>query len=165
MRALVILLLILVAFIATTFKGFNNVISDKLNYSNPTPSALAARLTGVFEASISTNPQKVNFDGQQIEICDAWIEKRYKRKYFLIWFPYNHIKDGFNLCFTIKGNTQIFKNPIYWYQRGAGNSFGSINRYELFYATFPNIPDCISASIVSRDKSKSSEYVTFTIKK
>jgi hypothetical protein len=165
MRAMLVVLVIVAAAIATAYKGFTNALSDKLNYSSPSFHSSTARLMGVFVAPVVANPKEISVEGRPIRIGDAWIEKRYKRAFFLIWFPYNQIKDGYNLCFTITGDTRVFQNQIHWYRRGSGNSFTSINRSELFYETFPNVPDSVSASVSSGERSKLSDYVTFTTQK
>jgi len=165
MRAMFVVLVILAAAIATVYKGFTNGLSDKLNYSSPSLHSSTARLTGVFVAPVIANPKDINVEGRSIRIDDAWIEKRYKKGFFLIWFPHIQVKDGYNLCFTVAGDTQVFKDQTNWYLRGSGNSFASINGSELFYETFPNVPTSVSASILSGDRSSLSDYVTFITQK
>ena len=73
-------------------------------------------------------PKEIDYKGQRIEFGEAWVEKRSKPSWFLVWIPYRKIVKGYELCFTIKTGNELFRKfPSPWFVIGdRGKGVGSI---------------------------------------
>jgi len=159
-----------IAFLLLTFfKLIGNGLWNKGFPSSPcrTPGEAKRSFTYVCPAFIE--PKVIEYKGHRIEFGEAWVEKRSKPSWFLVWIPYRQIKKGYKLCLTLKSGDQESGG---WFVIGdRGRSFGgsfSKGRPVLYTETLGQkdeddiIPTSLQMSLIDNWKDPRPKNLTIT---
>ena len=149
MRKLFTIICLLIV-VATPFKCCLDKLNHKTEESTPCFSVIESKLFGVFECSASFNPPRFSYKGNEIEIMEAWVEKRSRLQYFLWWIPHRQATEGYRVCFRLKNGRQVFANSkAFWVINNSSESCVSINSNQLFFSNLFLIPNSVSMSLMS----------------
>ena len=158
--------------VATPVKWVSNVFGDKTYYDSPCFSSLEARLWRIYVCRARIAPSKLNYRDQEIEIKEAWIERRSKTCYLLIWFPYKKDMGGYQLCFTLEKGGEIFRSwPVpFWVSGDADHTFGicsssSRKNNMVIYEHLETLPCSEKVSLIEGLKQPRPKDIEVTIDK
>ncbi len=118
MKKTVIICGIIAFLLLTIFKFFGNGLGDKGIPSSPCGTSGEAKRSFTYVCPALIEPKVIDYKGQRIEFGEAWVEKRSKPSWFLVWIPYRKIVNGYELCFTLKSGDQLFGKTRPWFVIG-----------------------------------------------
>jgi hypothetical protein len=150
-----VLLIVGLVLVATGIKWCFNRAGEQGLYSPPCTSSGRARLAQVYVHSASFSPSIIEFHGKEIQIREAWVERRSKRQHFLVWFPYRKQLDGFALCFSLGDGKEVFQNVSaapFWVMGDMNESFTRMNSPSgrpVFYQYLDVLPSDITVSLMT----------------
>ena len=149
-----------------------NGLGDKGFPSSPCLSVGEAKISFTYVCPAFIEPKVIDYKGQKIEFGEAWVEKRSKPEWFLVWIPYRKIVRGYELCFTLKTGDQALDG---WFVIGdRGRSLGTIsskNTTKLFSESLglkdadEIIPDSLEMSLIDNWKEPRPKNLTITFGK
>jgi hypothetical protein len=147
---------LLLLIVATPVKWAHNVLCDKTSFDAASRSSLEARLRRSFVCRARFVSPVFEYQGKKIAVDEAWVERRSKLRWTLVWFPYFENKGSYQLCFTLKEGTELFDGPgtngvlpaRFWVTGDVGHSFGKQGRRFDDCDAFQTLPSSVKLSIL-----------------
>ena len=104
----IIFWVLVVVLMATVVKYLCNNLSDKgAPDSGASYSMMESQRRGVFLYPIKIIPNRFYWEGREIRVKEAWVERRCKIKYLLVWISKKEFVDGYKICFTLEDNEDL----------------------------------------------------------
>ena len=95
-----LIVLLLVAAVATAVKVVFNLQADKFGPPRPCWSRDEAKSKGVWVCDVEVTPTTFTSEGKTYRLGEAWIEEAFDEDYDLIWFP-RRTKLGWHFCLRV----------------------------------------------------------------
>jgi hypothetical protein len=120
MKRIAIVCAIIAFLLLTLFKWIGNGLGDKGFPNSPCRTPGEAKRSFAYVCPAFIEPKVIDYKGHSIEFGEAWVEKRTKPSWFLVWIPYRKIMKGYELCFTLKSGDQELVGWFVIGDRGRG---------------------------------------------